>query len=1113
MTKKSGAIDYNVPLRLPIDGGDPEALFRRLIEFSYAVGRQYRADGGSAEEPGAEAGRFVREELARPSEVEQAKIGEIVRPSPLLEQYGGYGAREAVRQNVSRPMPTASEFVRHQLKGNEPQLPQMDREAYQKMKEYSVLPLELAAYEIPGAGQALAAVDLARGLGSVGKSLREGDKADIAGSATEAGLAASGARGRLAKAAAAVMAGLMPEEAEAGVIHKAMNAIRAYHGSPHTFDRFDMSKIGTGEGAQAYGHGLYFAENENIAKGYRDRLAKSDASMVRPDDEAVSKIKGQWDDIVARRQKIFEDTGGRPTSEYFELSDMLDALNHQAVQDTVARKPYLTQGSMYEVDIQANPEHLLDWDRTLSGQSEFVKKALEKTGIKQDKKALQDFDDALLAALEDRGPSKLPRQPPDPLGANIYESGKLVPGSYRDPVAASQTLREIGIPGIKYLDAGSRGAGEGSRNYVIFDDNLIDILRRYAQGGEVEREDYAGGGSAIKNIINLAQKITSADTSIKQVPALLKSKHLEVMTPEHRNIDIGGGRFDLGTEYLRGRGVESHVLDPFNRPQEHNEEIIRRFSQDPAHSATIANVLNVIAEPEARRNVIQQARDLVAPGGKAYFGIYEGDRSGLGRATSKGWQENRPAASYEEEIAEMFPGLQRFGNIIIAPRREAGGEVSREDYDKGGGIAKALKIVGDVISKPAYKRVHEIASSPDFNQKAFAQAIKDAETEAMASPRRITTGQDVLNRNPNIDPNISLSNAGVPFSQHYYEWTPTGILMPKKEADLADLVRQRALVTPVLGDITPAETITYNVGGVELFDPTIAHGGGPYMRSRHAIGPNPSGWASRDVAASKMYNKIIENAKIAGMEDPLYKDSPIIMSHTVMGYPAVDSTHVVRHNVLGQIEAMKNSGKFDQKVVDDFDELMRKKFGEQWPGLLNTSSVEEFLAPVGKRTSTFVQALDTKGRLKAGLPDVGAARFAAMHPKLMGTDQMASGYSMSILDPVRGTTKTGLGGADEIFHPTYDRTFPSLGYIGGTKYQVPYNLMFPDWAKAQKAEYVEKKTGQLKPMTDTMHQQSMMTQLPVQRATQEWLDNIMSHVEKEKKAWGYKEGGKTRMYF
>ena len=49
--------------------------------------------------------------------------------------------------------------------------------------------------------------------------------------------------------------------------------IVAYHGSPHSFDQFDTSKIGTGEGAQAYGHGLYFAGNEGVAQAYRKNLA------------------------------------------------------------------------------------------------------------------------------------------------------------------------------------------------------------------------------------------------------------------------------------------------------------------------------------------------------------------------------------------------------------------------------------------------------------------------------------------------------------------------------------------------------------------------------------------------------------------------------------------------------------------------------------------------------------------------------------------------------------------------------------------------------------------------------------------------------------------------
>jgi hypothetical protein len=49
--------------------------------------------------------------------------------------------------------------------------------------------------------------------------------------------------------------------------------IRAYHGSPHSFDQFSLDKIGTGEGAQAYGHGLYFAGSEDVARWYRDALA------------------------------------------------------------------------------------------------------------------------------------------------------------------------------------------------------------------------------------------------------------------------------------------------------------------------------------------------------------------------------------------------------------------------------------------------------------------------------------------------------------------------------------------------------------------------------------------------------------------------------------------------------------------------------------------------------------------------------------------------------------------------------------------------------------------------------------------------------------------------
>ena len=48
---------------------------------------------------------------------------------------------------------------------------------------------------------------------------------------------------------------------------------------------------------------------------------------------------------------------------------------------------------------------------------------------------------------------------------------------------ASKKLRDIGVPGIKYLDQTSRKFGKGSHNYSVFDEDAIKIKDRYARGG------------------------------------------------------------------------------------------------------------------------------------------------------------------------------------------------------------------------------------------------------------------------------------------------------------------------------------------------------------------------------------------------------------------------------------------------------------------------------------------------------------------------------------------------------------------------------------------------------------------------------------------------------
>ena len=228
-------------------------------------------------------------------------------------------------------------------------------------------------------------------------------------------------------------------------------ALRLFHGSPHDFDRFSMSKIGTGEGAQAYGHGLYFAEAEDTARAYRDalRFPRMD-SIATPRDAVVDDLnyhRGNVDGVRESYQSMI--ASGNPDAVRMgsEKLALLDSV--------VADNP----GRMYEVQINANPEDFLDWDKSLSEQPAKVR-------------------DAFFARYTAERPWLTPETVPNMQGSEMYSAL-----GFRDPSKQSQELLEAGIPGIRYLDAGSRGTGDGSRNYVVFDENLIEIVRKYGIAG------------------------------------------------------------------------------------------------------------------------------------------------------------------------------------------------------------------------------------------------------------------------------------------------------------------------------------------------------------------------------------------------------------------------------------------------------------------------------------------------------------------------------------------------------------------------------------------------------------------------------------------------------
>ncbi len=170
----------------------------------------------------------------------------------------------------------------------------------------------------------------------------------------------------------------------------------------------------------------------------------------------------------------------------------------------------------------------------------------------------------------------------------------------------------------------------------------------------------------------------SRDTSRPIVPTLHKELCLmNLFAVGGRNLDLGGGKYEKATRFLRTHGVKNMVVDP-SRGDAHNDAVWRAVRQAPPDTVTVANVLNVICDAKVRQKVIGMAAGAVRKGGLVAFQVYVGDRSGAGCATADGWQENRKPDTYLPEIARWFKRVERLhGNLFLAwePRRRPVGKI------------------------------------------------------------------------------------------------------------------------------------------------------------------------------------------------------------------------------------------------------------------------------------------------------------------------------------------------------------------------------------------------------------------------------------------------------
>lgn len=253
----------------------------------------------------------------------------------------------------------------------------------------------------------------------------------------------------------------------------------AYHGTPSLFDKFSLQFMGTGEGAQAYGWGLYFAGNRKIAEGYRDALSsKGKPIEIEVDGVPLDYKKDSWrydvasqyliwgDDIINTMEELIADD---PTNQYADHVEAVKWLRKN--KDKIKQA---NAGSLYQVDIPEDSE-LLDYDKPLSEQPEGVRAAVIKALreifpdpdgfiVNMDGSIKQDATGKIIyEAIQEKLESQL-----DSRRGGIY--------SLEDAdQAASMLLLEKGIPGLRYLDATSRDGEGGTHNYVIWDEDRIHI--------------------------------------------------------------------------------------------------------------------------------------------------------------------------------------------------------------------------------------------------------------------------------------------------------------------------------------------------------------------------------------------------------------------------------------------------------------------------------------------------------------------------------------------------------------------------------------------------------------------------------------------------------------
>jgi len=253
--------------------------------------------------------------------------------------------------------------------------------------------------------------------------------------------------------------------------------IKAWHASPHDFDRVDLSKVGTGQGAQSYGHGFYAAESPKVSGVGGEYWQEFARNFTRGGDvtgDAVELLQTVGGDRAAALANIENQIKNQRPGPYSERV----GTRLREVRDLLASDKQVGP-RVYELDIKADPKSFLQWDKTLAEQPNITQKLPMLLDAAKD----EAYWRAVSATSKSRQNElyDMVKNPEQATGEFAYrglaERFKGHEYGEKGPSRVARTFDLAGVPGVRYLDEKSRALGADDADRIAAITKEIAELR------------------------------------------------------------------------------------------------------------------------------------------------------------------------------------------------------------------------------------------------------------------------------------------------------------------------------------------------------------------------------------------------------------------------------------------------------------------------------------------------------------------------------------------------------------------------------------------------------------------------------------------------------------